>query len=174
MVWGCSPPGAGGYIHFHRTFMAILAWFSHGSCAYTIWLDCTAANHRLTVQCTWVCGLDVIIFIVSATAKGLKPLKPSWIRDPLLQIIIPAYHLALIINNETSMWGVCLWLAKNLIKLAIIAWLLHSSATSCRTCCIISMIDPSFKLLGYLLQAELSSGESGICHNSLQGEKITP
>ena len=39
-------------------------------------LDCTVAIHSALVQ---VCGLDVIMFIVSATAKGgfqLKPLKP--------------------------------------------------------------------------------------------------
>ena len=60
---GHSPPEAEGYIHFYRTLMAVLAQSSHGSCT----ICCTVAIHEALDL--YKCGLDVIIFIVSATAK---------------------------------------------------------------------------------------------------------
>ena len=56
-----------------------------------------------------------------------------------------------------------------LLKTCQKAYLLHSSAVSSSTC-----INPSFKLQGDLLLTDLSSGESGVCHNSIRGEQITP
>ena len=88
------------------------------------------------------------------------------LEQPIALIII-LKDIVVIQANEQSgcLQNCCGCMATDEIQLARIACLLCSSAASSCTFC---------NNLSLKLQESLSSEESGMCHNGVQGEQITP